>query len=104
MSLAVPSVTLNGTTLSVAGEVNAETVMSLRSRGEALIRSARSPLAVDLAGLEAAHSVVLSMLLCWQRAAGESGATLTFQNASDRLRSLAALSNLDRQIPGFETA
>src|SRR5690554_7911588 len=57
----------------------------------------------DLSGLATAHSVVLSMLLCWHRLALEKQQSLTFQGASDRLLSLAALSNLEDQIPGFAT-
>jgi len=43
------------------------------------------------------------MLLCWHRLALEKQQSLTFQGASDRLLSLAALSNLEDQIPGFAT-
>jgi len=99
--MTAPSVELTGQTLSVAGNVDAETVLSLRKQGERLLGTAQGPVTVDLTGLATAHSVVLSLLLCWQRLAAGRGLTLTFQGASDRLLSLAALSNLDSQIPGF---
>jgi len=44
---------------------------------------------------------VLSMLLCWQRLAHQTGITLSFRGVSSRLASLAALSNLDDQLTGF---
>ncbi|MGB2110114.1 MULTISPECIES: STAS domain-containing protein [Marinobacter] len=101
--MTAPAVELSGNTLAVTGEVNADTVIALRKQGEQLIGAASGPLTVDLSGLATAHSVVLSMLLCWHRLALEKQQSLTFQGASDRLLSLAALSNLEDQIPGFAT-
>jgi len=92
---------LEGNCISVAGKVDADTVLVLREQGERLIAEAGKPLTVDLSGLETAHSVVLSMLLCWHRLALEKECPLNFTGASDRLLSLAALSNLDAQIPGL---
>ena len=103
MSSGAPQVRLADGVLMVTGAVSAETVVALRGQGEALIRAAAGNLVVDLDGLATAHSVVLSMLLCWHRLALEKQQSLTFQGASDRLLSLAALSNLEDQIPGFAT-
>ena len=96
-----PSVTLAGPVLAVTGEVDADTVIALRAQGENFIRQATGPLTVDLSGLATAHSVVLSMLLCWQRLAQQVRCPMTFRGANKKLVSLAALSNLDNQIPGF---
>lgn len=101
MTGAAPTVELDGLVLRVAGEVDADSVVTLRNRGEQLINAASGPLTVDLSGLVTAHSVVLSMLLCWHRLALKNQTELSFDGASDRLRSLAALSNLHDQIPGF---
>jgi len=101
MTRPTPSVTLAGPVLAVTGEVDADSVIALRAQGETLIRQATGPLTIDLSGLATAHSVVLSMLLCWQRLARELQCPLTFRGASQRLVSLAALSNLQHQIPGF---
>lgn len=101
MTSAKPAVTLNGPLLAVTGEVDADTVIALRAQGERLIRQATGPLTVDLSGLATAHSVVLSMLLCWQRLGQQVQCPLTFRGGSERLISLAALSNLQNQIPGF---
>lgn len=75
--------------------------MSLRERGEQLIGELDGPAELSLASLEAASSVVLSLLLCWQRAARARGQTLTFTGASERLRSLASLSGLNAHLPGL---
>jgi len=101
MTLQTPLVTLSGPVLTVTGDVDAESVIALRAQGEALIRAASGPLTVDLSELGTAHSVVLSMLLCWQRVAQQLHRPMTFRGANERLVSLAALSNLQNQIPGF---
>ncbi|MDX1557408.1 MAG: STAS domain-containing protein [Marinobacter sp.] len=101
MTGGLPQAQLSDGTLVVSGEVTTETVISLRKEGERLIRSAPGDLVVDLQGLVTAHSVVLSMLLCWQRLAAQTGIALTFKGVSGRLASLAALSNLHGQLAGF---
>ncbi|WP_273204805.1 STAS domain-containing protein [Marinobacter subterrani] len=87
--------------LVVTGGVDAGTIVDLRSQGEKLITAASGNLVVDLGGFATAHSVVLSMLLCWQRLAHQTGISLSFRGVSGRLASLAALSNLDDQLAGF---
>ena len=101
MTTGVPRVQLSDGVLIVSGEVTPDTVVSLRNEGEKLIRSVSRDLVIDLDGLVTAHSVVLSMLLCWQRLAHQTGITLSFRGVSSRLASLAALSNLDDQLTGF---
>ncbi|MBI5889353.1 MAG: STAS domain-containing protein [Nitrosomonadales bacterium] len=46
---------------------------------------------VDLAGVEAADSAAVSMLLSWMRNAQRHDAKLAFVNVPDNLRSLAGL-------------
>ncbi|KEF31600.1 NTP binding protein [Marinobacter nitratireducens] len=101
MSKASAEVRLNECVLSVTGEVDVASVVALRKQGETLISRSDRDLSVDLSGLDTAHSVILSMLLCWQRYAGALGLSLDFKGASDRLAALAALSNLDQQFAGF---
>jgi len=96
-----PQVQLADGALVVTGEVSADTVVALRKQGEELIGTASGNLVVDLDGLVTAHSVVLSMLLCWQRLAHQAGISLSFRGVSGRLASLAALSNLQDQLAGF---
>lgn len=95
MTGGVPGVELREQVLIVHGAVSATNVLPLRSQGEALIASADGDLVVDLQGLESAHSVVLSMLLCWHRLASGCGLSLSFRGANEGLLSLAALSNLE---------
>ena len=101
MSECAPGIVRDGATLRVTGDVDADTVLALRKQGEQEIQQADGTLEVDLSVLGTAHSVVLSMLLCWQRLALSRHCHLSFTGASERLRSLAALSNLQDQIPGF---
>jgi len=81
--------------------VTAANVLPLRQQGERLIRELEGPAELSLEALQAASSVVLSLLLCWQRAAHARGHSLTFTGASERLRSLAALSRLNAHLPGL---
>ncbi|MBR9872284.1 MAG: STAS domain-containing protein [Gammaproteobacteria bacterium] len=101
MSNSRPDVSLDGSVLSVVGKVDANSVLELRKQGEKLVSGAQGSLTVDLAGLQTAHSAILSMLMCWQRLAQTKQVSLLFEGASERLRSLAALSNLDAHLPGF---
>jgi len=101
MTSGMPRVQLSDGALIVSGEITPDSVVSLRNEGEKLIRSVSGDLVIDLDGLVTAHSVVLSMLLCWQRLARQAGITLSFRGVSGRLASLAALSNLDDQLEGF---
>ncbi|MGC8121136.1 STAS domain-containing protein [Marinobacter sp. VGCF2001] len=101
MTSGAPMLVREGAVLKVSGDVDAGTVLGLRKQGEQAIRQAEGALDIDLSGLGTAHTVVLSMLLCWQRLAQSRHCQLSFTGASERLRSLAALSNLQDQIPGF---
>lgn len=95
------TVTLKDDRLAVSGSVDPLTVVALRKEGEALILASKADLVVDLTDMSSAHSVVLSLLLCWQRLARGRSQTLHFTGVSERLGSLAALSGLDEQLPGF---
>ena len=101
MSSAAPQAQLSDGVLMVSGHVDFDSVVGLRRQGEALITSGSQTLTVDLEALENAHSVVLSLLLCWRRLAAARNVELSFRGVSDRLASLAALSNLDAELPGF---
>ena len=94
MSPSAPRVELRDSEMIVTGEVNASSVIALRRQGEQLISGIRDDLVVDVSGLETAHSVVLSMMLCWERLARKQGMGLSFRGINGRLASLASLSNL----------
>lgn len=101
MSESRASVELLDGGLMVRGPVNPDTVLPLRQAGERLITSTSGPLRVDLSGVDAAHSVLLSLLLCWQRTANGQQRSVRFTGIGERLHSLAALSGLDERLPGF---
>lgn len=103
MTASPASVILDGDTLAVSGNIDPLTVVTVRGEGEKLILSSKADLVVDLSAMGTAHSVVLSLLLCWQRLAGSRSQSLRFAGVGDRLASLAALSGLDRQLPGFSS-
>lgn len=98
------TVRLEGDTLRLDGTVENGSVLDVRRQGEALISDNPDLKTVDVSGVETASSVVLSLLLSWLRHATSLQRTLAFQGASDRLRALAALSNLHHQLPGFAEA
>ncbi len=54
---------------------------------------------IDLAQVEAADSAAVSLLLGWLRNAQRHGATLTFVNVPDNLRSLADLYGVADALP-----
>lgn len=103
MSAASSAVTVDGNTLSVSGTIDALTVVAIRQEGEKWIRASKADLQVDLSSMTTAHSVVLSLLLCWHRLAGARRQAIRYIGVSERLNSLAALSGLDRQLPGFSS-
>lgn len=99
-----PAVVLSGDRMLLSGRVVPDTVLQVRADGERLIKKQGSPLVmvIDLSGVEAAHSVVLSLLLCWVRQAHECQVGLRIEGGDDRLWSLATLSGLDQYLPGIQ--
>lgn len=94
-----PRLTLTANRLSVTGDIRPGNVVAIRNEGERLIAAQQQGLVIDLSGLGAAHSVVLSLLLCWLRLAGSRQQAMHLEGMGDRLRSLAALSGLDKHLP-----
>ena len=85
--------------LQLLGPVTPGNVLALRKQGEAVIsQSGGGSLQLDLGHVQAASSLLLSLLLCWQRAARRQQCSLTFSQAPARLVSLAALSGLQTTI------
>ena len=79
----------DGTRLRVSGRLTMDTI-------GALFNDAMQPLdgkawTIDLAQIEAADSAAVSMLLCWVRNAQRHGASLSFANVPENLRSLSDL-------------
>ncbi|MDI9244938.1 STAS domain-containing protein [Marinobacter sp. CHS3-4] len=100
-----PRLTLDGNRLKVDGEITSENVVGIRKEGERLLaQNAGKELIVDLSDLGAAHSVVLSLLLCWFRRAGANSLNLRLEGVTGRLLSLASLSGLGDHLPGLESS
>ena len=104
----VARVTLDQRCLRVSGDIDSDNVMAVREDGERLIRDVPggdgAVLTVDLSDLGVAHSIVLSLLLCWLRAAQSRQIAVRMVGANGRLLSLAELSGLSQHLPGFEPA
>jgi phospholipid transport system transporter-binding protein len=90
--------TLTDNRLSVTGDIKPDNVVAIRNQGEHLIGGQMPGLVIDVSGLGAAHSVVLSLLLCWLRLAGSRHQAIHLEGMGERLRSLAALSGLDELL------
>ncbi|MEX0606083.1 MAG: STAS domain-containing protein [Marinobacter sp.] len=102
---AAPSIRLRSEgTLAVSGEVTADNVVALRQEGERQLAASGCDVEITLAGVENAHSILLSLLLCWQRAAKVREQKLIYSGMSERLSSLSALSGLSQHLPGFHQA
>jgi phospholipid transport system transporter-binding protein len=103
MSPEVPRLTLTGNRLSVSGDISPDNVGPIRAEGERLIaeQAGGEAIVVDLSGLGVAHSIVLSLLLCWMRLAASENRALCLEGVGERLRSLATLSGLDEYLPGL---
>lgn len=98
------SVSAGAGQLRLTGEVTADNAVILRRQGETLISGASGEVVVNLSGLREAHSIVLSLLMCWQRAARAHHRSLRFTGANGQLAALARLSGLLRYLPGIDAS
>ncbi len=94
--------TRNTDTLMLAGDVTSENVVSLRTKGENVIRGMSSIGFIDLAGLGSANTITLSLLLGWLRFANRSNVSLTISQSQGRLFDMARVSGLEMILP-FES-
>lgn len=86
--------------LEVTGRVEYSNVAALRAEGEQLIATQPGPnLTIDLASLDAANSLTISLLLCWLRAAAAAGRTLCFDRVPAPLLSMMRVSGVDEVLP-----
>jgi phospholipid transport system transporter-binding protein len=77
------------------GEVLPSDAVAIRQQGEAWLASSPTTIVVDLAGLSRATSVVLSILLCWMRAAETAGKALSIEGWPPALEDIARVSGID---------
>lgn len=85
--------------LLLSGELDAGSVIKARAEGEAYIETMRGCCVLDLKALQSAHSMVLSLVLCWLRAAQRQGVELAIEGMSERLYDMARVSGLDALLP-----
>lgn len=77
------------------GEILPADAVAIRKQGEAWLTSATAVIVVDLAGLSRSTSVVLSILLCWLRAAETAGKSLRIEGWPPALEDIARVSGTD---------
>lgn len=92
----------DGSRLLLTGWITAGNAPAIRSRSEGWLDSLSSgtQASVDLSSVTAASSVVLSLLLCLRRRAGQRQVSLTFAGASDDVISLSRLNGVSRWLTG----
>lgn len=102
-----PRLMLEGNRLRVSGDITPDNVLAIRKEGEKLLASGeyevKKELIVDVSELGAAHSVVLSLLLCWFRQASANNLSMRLDGVGGRLLSLASLCGLNNQLPGLDS-
>lgn len=82
----------------LCGEINFHSVIALRERGEAVMRSATGALCFDFADVRQTNTAALTLLLCWIRYAKQRDCELRFENLPRELHSMAAVSELDELL------
>ncbi len=85
--------------LSLSGRMDHDAAVDAREQGERLLAEDPGPWRINLRGLESAHSGVLSLLLCFLRAADRHQRSITFVEMPDRLYDMARMSGLDQLLP-----
>lgn len=96
------SVRKAGERLELAGRVTADNVAELRRQGESWLaeRASGAAVTIDLSSVSTASSLLLSLLLCWRRAASRQSMTLTFEGAPEQLLELSRLNGVSRWLTG----
>lgn len=90
--------------LTLSGRVIEPEITGLRQEGEKWLSTlSGGQCVVDLAAVETASSIFLSLLLCWRRQAHSQGLDIRFDDANERLQALAVMSQVDDQLPGLST-
>jgi phospholipid transport system transporter-binding protein len=80
------------------GVLDFGTVTRLAASGRACLKGDAN-VDIDLAGVQAANSAGLALLLEWLDIARERGVKLTYRNLPDSLVRIAAVSNLESLLP-----
>ena len=81
--------------IQLIGQLDYDNVIECRRRGEQLLDDSASPVRISLARLERPSSIVVSLLLGWQRHALRQQKPLLFQSPPEALRQIITVCGLD---------
>lgn len=82
-------------TLQLVGHIDFDNVIKCRRHGERLLEASSGPVRISLARLERPSSIVVSLLLGWQRHALRQQKLLHFQSPPKALRQIITVCGLD---------
>ena len=85
--------------VALSGDCSFSEAIALRAKGEYVIAGLSGKCIVDLSDVSCAHSVLISVMLCWLRYARFHEIDLAFSGISPRLHALMAVNNLLSIIP-----
>ncbi|MBV1914518.1 MAG: STAS domain-containing protein [Pseudomonadales bacterium] len=95
---------INDDTIEVSGLIDFDSVLSCRSLGEEMIRSASSEeLIFDLSKADISSNIGVSLMLCWLRYGAKKGKEIAFQGVPENLLEIIQVSGVE-QILGLVEA
>ena len=104
MSTAATLQQINDGTIEVSGLIDFDSVLSCRSLGEGIFRSASSEkLIFDLSKADINSNIGVSLMLCWLRHGSQNGKKIAFQGVPENLREIIQVSGVE-QILGLVEA
>ena len=86
-------------TLVLTGDVTAENVVTIRKKGEGILRKMPKDGIVELSELKSANTISLSLLLAWLRLANQCNVSLTICGSPVALFDMARVSGLEMILP-----
>lgn len=88
-----------GDVLHLSGDISYENADALCAEGLGLLAQTGARATVDLAGLTAASSLAVAVLLRWAQAAAGKGQTLQLAHVPERCRAIVRVSGLVDALP-----
>lgn len=80
----------------IDGDINYQTVVSLREQGEAQLEAAsNNHFEIDFSSVGQVNTAALALLLCWHRKARALNLELKYVQIPAKLRAIAEMSDLD---------
>ncbi len=98
------SIAITADCMSVAGEIDFTSVVSLEREGEAWLRTqAPQKCRVNLSAVSRSNSAGTALLISWLRTAASAGKNLQLEQLPQSLAALIQLGGLDDVLPAFDT-